>query len=90
MDDWGFVVFEWTRYAGVEKAAEGCRSPKPGGNAERPGEREASCASPLALWKGAMGIERDGRTSLFLDAKCRVGPKRGRVGALRSCIFFCG
>ena len=37
------------------KAAEGCRSPKPGGNLERPGEREASwSASPLALWNGAM------------------------------------
>jgi len=33
-----------------EKAAEGRRSPKPNGNAERPGEREASWSAP-ALWR---------------------------------------
>jgi hypothetical protein len=32
-----------------EKAAEGRRSPRPGGNAERPGVREASWSAP-ALW----------------------------------------
>jgi hypothetical protein len=36
MDERGFLVFEFAQYACVEKAAEGCRSPKPGGNSERP------------------------------------------------------
>ena len=33
-----------------EKAAEGRRSPRPGGNSERPGEREAFWSAP-ALWR---------------------------------------
>jgi len=39
------------------KAAEGCRSPKPGGNSERRGEREASWGAP-ALWR--FGRRREG------------------------------
>ena len=39
------------------KAAEGCRSPKPGGNSERRGEREASWSAP-ALWR--FGRRREG------------------------------
>jgi len=38
---------EWTN---VGKAVEGHRSPKPGGNEERPAEREASWSAP-ALWR---------------------------------------
>jgi len=40
-------ILEWTN---VGKAVEGHRSPKPGGNEERPAEREASWSAP-ALWR---------------------------------------
>ena len=48
------------------KAAEGHRSPKPGGSPERPGEREASWSAPV-LWRfGRLELVGDDVKSLDL------------------------
>jgi hypothetical protein len=49
------------------KAVEGHRSPKPGGNEERPGEREASWSAP-ALWR--FGTQR----TMLGDDGNQIGP----------------
>jgi hypothetical protein len=53
-------ILGWTN---VGKAVEGHRSPKPGGNEERPAEREASWSAP-ALWRFGTGQ---------LPSECRRG-----------------
>jgi hypothetical protein len=62
-------ALEWMTW---RKAAEGCRSPKPGGNSERAGQREASWSAP-ALWRFGTGGQPSRRSGVSAERRkpCR-------------------
>jgi hypothetical protein len=68
------------------KAAEGRRSPRPGGNSERFGEREASWSAPV-LWRFGRGNER-GNVIGIVSAKLNASAALAASGALPENVNY--
>ena len=77
-------ILEWTN---VGKAVEGHRSPKPGGNEERPAEREASWSAP-ALWRFGTGQlpSECRRGNGARGTRTRLGDDGNQMGALSALL----